>query len=80
MGFGDFYAYLGKFRGNFRGKQAYHRVFRGKMPGVNEVQTQIVGIPELVVFHVRRDEGVASGTHRVLQLCRAQRKIMEARG
>ena len=38
------------------------------MPGVDEVQAEVVRVPELVIAHVRRDERVTSRRHRLQHL------------
>ena len=38
------------------------------MPGVDEIQPEVVRIPELVIAHVRRDERVTSRRHRLQHL------------
>ena len=61
MGFGDFYFNFRKLGCDFYCQNRNNRVFGVEMSGINEVQTQIMGIPELVVFDVSGHEGVASG-------------------
>ena len=40
---------------------AANRIFRIEMPGVNDGQPCVPGIPEVVVFHVGGDKGIAPG-------------------
>ena len=50
VGFGDFYLHIRKRRGNFTGKHRNHRIFRGKMPGIDNTQALFISIPESVIF------------------------------
>ena len=71
MRFGDFY-------GNFResGPKALCKiggngVFAIEMAGIDEIQSQILCVPEIVVFGVGGDEGVATGLHGFLHFAAA---------
>ena len=61
MGFGDFYFQLREGCGNFRSQHSYHGIFCVEVTGVDEVQTQLLGVPELVVLNVGSNKGVAAG-------------------
>ena len=58
--FGHFYLDLGKLPPEPVRQSGAHRMFRPEVTGVNEIQPQIPGVPELVVLHVRRHKGVAA--------------------
>ena len=38
-----------------------HRIFRVKMAGINQIQPQVLGVPEAVVLDIRGHKGVATG-------------------
>ena len=61
MGFGNFYLHIRELGRQSGCQNGNHRVFRGKMTRVDEVQPQIMGVPELVVLDVGGDKGVAAG-------------------
>ena len=63
MGFGNFYRNLRESVGNVFCQTGSDGVFCMEMAGINQIQTQIIGIPELVVFHIGSDEGIAAGFH-----------------
>ena len=50
MGFGNFYLHIRELGRQSGCKNGNHRVFCGKMARVDEIQPQIVGIPELIVY------------------------------
>src|SRR5699024_6495722 len=59
---------FGTFHGKFRESGAqfcrqhrHHGVLGGEVPGVDEVEPQELGVPELVILDVGGDEGVAPG-------------------
>ena len=61
MRFGDFYLNFRECSGDFLRQDSHHGIFRVEVAGVDEIQSQVVGIPELVVLNVGGDEGVAAG-------------------
>ena len=65
---------LGQQYGNFRESSldflrqlGTNRVFCVKMPGIDQIKPQGLGIPELVVLHITGDKGIAAGTKRFIQ-------------
>lgn len=48
------------------GQHARHGVLGVEMPGVDEIQPEVVRIPELVIAHVCRDERIAPGLQRLV--------------
>ena len=61
MGFGDFDFNLRECGRDFFCQNRHDGVLGVKMARVDQVEPQILGIPELVVLDVGRDEGIASG-------------------
>ena len=52
---------MGECIGNFFCQNRYYRVFCGKVTGINEIQPQLFGFTELVIFHISGDKGIAPG-------------------
>ena len=68
MNFGDFYRNLRESVAQALREGVTDGVFRVEVAGVDEGDAQIAGVPELVVFDVGGDEGVAAGIIGVQQL------------
>ena len=62
MAFGDFDFDFREGSGDFFSQDSHHRILGMEVTGIDEIQTQILCIPELVVLHIRSDEGIASGS------------------
>ena len=71
MRLGDLYFDFGELGGDFVGQHGNHRVFGVEMAGIDEVQTQIMGIPELIVLHIGGDKGIAASVISIHQLAAA---------
>ena len=63
MGFGNFNLDFRESSGNFFCQNTNNGVFRVEMAGINDGHFLIATIPEVIVFYVRGDEGVAACIH-----------------
>ena len=45
----------------FISQNCHYGIFRVEMAGINEIDTQLLSIPKLIVFHIRGDKGIAAG-------------------
>ena len=68
VGFGDFYLDFRELGAEFLCKISGNGILRIKMPGIDEVQTAVPGVPELIVFYIGSDKGIAASSNGVHDL------------
>ena len=71
MIFGNFHFDFRKSCSDFLCKHGYNGIFRCEMSRIDQIQSQIVSIPELVILDIRGDEGIATGTDGIQYLAGA---------
>ena len=67
MGFGNFNLDFGESGSDFVCKDGNHGIFCMEVTGINQIDAKVVSIPELVVFYIGSDKGIAACIYSVPQ-------------